>query len=354
MTTRTDALHDALDRLAGYDYIDGPGFACHGPMGAEALSALGHDDLVPAWADTYISRHEAIAAPPTTERIDPRDEHSWRAALGDGVRVSDWSTMFREALWDEPWPAVLGRWVPRLVPGYAGGLAHGLLRVAHAARAMPTDHAPSSLLLDELAKGLAAWAAWFRILPGRPIVRGDLSLDTAIAGLPRPTQPWSPLDAGTFARIEDLPDYPHAVAALQPPPDIDHALSDLSAAFCRAMLANPHALPQGLVHTVTPVAAARALLPHVPDLSTEALYAHLWQVGAAIVIGFTPPAQPGRPSQVDDRTPLRPDEIVARAIEHCDAHVIKFTEACAREHSLRPDPVYLHAAQHVLEHTPPW
>jgi hypothetical protein len=356
MITRTDALHDALDRLAGYDYLDGAGFACHGPMGAEALSALGQDDQVPGWVDDYISRHAPIAAPPaTTDRIDPNDERGWRAALGDFSRVSDWETMFREALWNEPWRAVLRRWAPRLLPGYGGGMTHGLLRVAHAVRAMPAQHAPSGLHLDELAKSLAAWAAWYRELPGgRPTLRGHLGLDGALAGLPRPAGPWTPLEAGTFARLHEVPDYPDAVAALEPPVDTQRGLSDLTAAFCRTMLAHPDAVPQGLVHAVTPVAAARTLLPHLPGASADDLYARLWQVGAAIVVGFTPPARSDRPAPIPGRSPLRPDELVARAVEHRDPHVVKFTEACAREHALVPDPVYLHAAQHVLAHTPPW
>jgi hypothetical protein len=241
------------------------------------------------------------------------------------------------------------------VPGYGGGLTHGLLRVAHAVRGITaTEHAPSGLLLDELAKGLASWAGWFKALPGPPVLRGRLGLDQAIARLPRPAEPWSPLEAGTFTRLGELPGYPDAVAALGRPDTAAEALSDLTAAFCRTMLANPDAVPQGLVHAVTPVAAARALLPYVPDLTTEALYARLWQVGAAIVVGFTPPAPPDGPTPASHRTPLRPDEIVARAIEHRDAHVVKVTEACAREHALRPDVVYLHAARHVLEHTPAW
>lgn len=353
MTTRTDALHEALDRLAGYDYVDGPGFACHGSMGAEALCALGVPDLVPGWVEAYTVRHAPIAAPPARQRIDPEDERDWRAALGDFARVSDWAELFREALWDEPWQAVVARWVLRLLPGYGGGLTHGLLRVSHAVRAMPADHRPPAVLLAELAKGLASWAAWFKPLPGRPTPRGDLGLDRAIARLPRPVEPWSPLEAGTFSRMAELPDYAEAVAALRRPDTIDEALSDLTAAFCRTMLAHPRAFPQGLVHAVTPVAAARALVPHVPDLSIEALHAQLWQVGAAIVVGFTRPAGPAGPACAD-RTPPRPDEIVARAIDHRDPHVVKFTEACAREHALRPDPVYLEAACHVLDHMPPW
>ncbi len=354
MNTRTDALHEALDRLGGYDYIDGVGFACHGTMGAEALSSLGHDDLVPSWVDAYTARNAPIPAPPRTDRIDPADERSWRPALGDLSRVSDWAVMFREALWNEPWPAVVGRWAPRLLPGYGGGLTHGLLRVAHAVRAMPGGHTASSLLLDELAKGLAAWAASYTVLPGTPVLDGDLGPDEAIARLPRPREAWSPIEAGTFSRLNEVAGYPAAVAALGPPADVHEGLSELTAAFCRTMLAYPDALPQGLVHAVTPIAAARSLVPCLPAASVDALYTRAWQVGAAIVVGFTPPPRRDRPTRVPDRAPLRPDELIARAVEHRDTHVVKFTEACAREHALRPDPVYLYAAQHLIERTPPW
>jgi hypothetical protein len=42
------------------------------------------------------------------------------------------------------------------------------------------------------------------------------------------------------------------------------------------------------------------------------------------------------------------DELVDRAVEHGDEHVIKFTEACLHRHALAPLPVYLAAADHVL------
>jgi hypothetical protein len=109
---RADALDDALDRLSAYDYLDGPGMAVHGPMGAEALSTLGHDDLVAAWVEDYKARHDVIAAPPTAGRLDPGNEAGWRAALGDPARLSDWATLFAGQLQDHPWPDVLASWVP--------------------------------------------------------------------------------------------------------------------------------------------------------------------------------------------------------------------------------------------------
>ncbi len=47
-------------------------------------------------------------------------------------------------------------------------------------------------------------------------------------------------------------------------------------------------------------------------------------------------------AEVGDLPPL--DELGARAVEHGDEHVIKFTEACLREYALRPDPRYPAAA----------
>lgn len=360
MTTRTDALDDALDRLAGYAYLDGAGFACHGPMGAEALTALGHDSAVGGWVEAYKSAHAPIEAPPPVAAIDPGQDGSWRPALGDFSRVSDWAEMFHRELQEQPWPAVLRTWLPRLLPGYGGGLTHGLLRTAHGVRALPREGSPSPLALDELAKGLAAWAAWFHPLPGRPEPRGPLPLDQAIARLPRPADPWSPIEAGMFSRLDELAGFPAAVDALEPPGDVDEALSDLTAAMCRILVARPDVVQQGLVHAVTPVAAVRTLLPFVPDGPAERVHAWMWQVDAAIVSGFvaapTPSGEGPRPADAEaeadaEAVPDRGD-LAARAAEHGDPHVVKFTEACLREHARRPDPVYLLAAEALHRRTP--
>src|SRR5687768_4770525 len=108
-----DALDDALDRLAAYDFTDGPGMAVHAPMGAEALATLGYGGEVAGWVEAYKARHEPIAAPAPTGRIDPADPGSWRPALGEPGRLGDWRRLFTERLADEPWPAVVATWVPR-------------------------------------------------------------------------------------------------------------------------------------------------------------------------------------------------------------------------------------------------
>ena len=233
-------------------------------------------------------------------------------------------------------------------------MGHGLLRTAHSVRALPSEGDAPSVLLDEAASGLALWAATFKPLPGHPGLHGTLDLPIAIAKLPRPNPPWSMFEAGGFARLDELPTFPGAVEALGPPDSIDAALSDLTAAFCRTLVLHPDVFPLALVHTITPAAAMRTLLPHVPEITVHAAYAQLWHTSAAIITGFTTHATPIAPSSLPSMPVPHPDEIVARAVEHCDSHALKFADACVQEHRLRPDPAYLVAATHVLEQLPAW
>jgi hypothetical protein len=351
---RQGALNDALERLERYEYLDLPGpFACHGPMGAETLSTLGYDDLVADWVEAYKSRHEPLDPFPTLGRIDPKDEGNWRGALGQVFRANDFAAMFAGELDEEPWQVVVRQWLPRLFEGSAGGLSHGIIRTAHAVRAMPEDGVPSELALRELARALGLWAAVYTTLPGRPVLNGSLGLNNAIAGLPRPSGPWAPIEAGTSSRMGELDGFPDAVEALGRPQVADGALSELSAAFCRLLLETSDLDPIPLVHTVTPIGAARSLLPYLSGLSSEAVYSHLWQVSAAIVCGFTP-ASFGKISKAHDvDETISPAELVARVVEHRDPHVLKFAEVCLSEHWHRSDPVYLIAAEHLLNSTAP-
>lgn len=349
MSPRTDALNSALERFSAYAYLDGPGLAFHGPMGAEALSSLGHDGEVVVWADAYAATHPAVAPPPAGDPIDPTDDRSWRSALGDVARVTDWDLMFTRELAESPIDDVLGLWIPRLASGHAGGLTHGLLRTAHAVRALPDDAAPSSLMVAELAKGLASWAAWYRALPGHPRWRGRLSFREALGHIPRPTREWTPMEAATFARFEELTGFGEAVEAVGPIPDAERSLSDLSAVLCR-VLSTMEPVPIALVHMVTPIAATRTLMARVPALDPNTVLIHMWKVAAGLIASSTRHLVP------DERDPGREEPtteaLVALAVAHGDPHVIKFTEACRREHRIAPDPAYLRAAAGLIAGTP--
>src|SRR5215475_3707157 len=97
-----DAFDEALACLRGTGTEVAGGVAPnHGPMGAEALVALGRDDAVVEWADRYrrnLDFMPASTAPITTE--------TWREGLGVIERSADWVAFFRVQLAEAPWHAV--------------------------------------------------------------------------------------------------------------------------------------------------------------------------------------------------------------------------------------------------------
>src|SRR5688572_13981895 len=107
--------------------------ANHYPMAAEALEALGHPECIPeAWragAAGYAGPALRVAAVTDGAGIDA-------GALGDYGRYGDWLEHFRAELARVPWREVVARWVPRLAPGVSAAIFHGVIRTAHATRAL--------------------------------------------------------------------------------------------------------------------------------------------------------------------------------------------------------------------------
>ena len=215
----TDAVNGALDRLRTTGYYIGDFFANHGPMAAEALAKLGYCDEVDGWLDTNIRHHNYGPLPDPTQPIT-----DWRAALGNRSRGGDWVDLFRRELADKPWREVLRTWWPRLLPGCAGSLTHGLIRAAHAVRSLREAAQPSELQIDELARGLGFWATVFAPVASEP--RGGADLDAAA---------------------------------------VDRALSELTAEYAGHYAATKPSFPIPLIHTITAPAAMRLLLPELPD-----------------------------------------------------------------------------------------
>ena len=65
----------------------GGGMSNHGPMVVEALHALGHDGLIPAWVDVYAPRLE------DGQGGAPISPSGWTDALGNGA-YGDWQATF--------------------------------------------------------------------------------------------------------------------------------------------------------------------------------------------------------------------------------------------------------------------
>ncbi|WP_233478201.1 questin oxidase family protein [Streptomyces mobaraensis] len=348
--TYHDAVNDALERLddLGYERGKGVDLANHGPMGAEALALLGHEDEVAHWVARYrrvMEHHE-----PPSERFPlSADESSWRPALGDFGRAGDWESLFARELAEAHWRDVLARWWPRLLPGLFAGLTHGLIRTAHAVRGLSAaGDRPTPYQHRELARGLAYWAARYTELPGTPRLAGTYTVPAAVAALPRTAED-RPFDAavvgGRFAALGGLPAYGDALEWLAPEEAV-HLLGEMTCQFADVYLGHPEVFPVPLVHGVTAPAAVRLVLPHLPHELHGPTAARLWQVQSAFLLALTTDRRGEGTAAWREEVPELPPtgELAARAAEHGDEHVIKFTEACLREYALRPDLRYLAAA----------
>ncbi len=167
----TEVLLDALDRLRATGPEFGGFLANHGPMAAEALTRIGGSEAVPGWVDRYLPRLDR--APGVVRGISDQD---WPEHLGQVQLFGDWTAYLRRQAAETSWPELLRRWWPRLLPGMAASATHGVIRTAHAVRSLSAaGPVPDPLLVDELAQGLAFWAARYERLPGHP--RGDGTLD---------------------------------------------------------------------------------------------------------------------------------------------------------------------------------
>ncbi|QIS05234.1 DUF4243 domain-containing protein [Nocardia brasiliensis] len=359
MSIYQDAIVDALERLDDLGYersIGGGDLANHGPMGAEALAVLGHGDAVPAWVATYRKAAPHHEPPVPYQRIDGTDEADWRAALGDIGRAGDFEELFLREIADEGWRAVLVRWWPRLLPGPMTGLTHGLIRTAHAVRGLAAAAQPTPVQLRELSRGLGYWAARFvdAARPARLI--GRLPVPAALAAVPRLSEPVrGPQDGLARMRApHSMPGYTDALEVLAAD-HTDRMISEMTANYAGVCVAHSGAgFPVPLLHGVTAPAAARLVLPQLPRELHEPTLAALWQAQVTLLMMVTTDRDGEDTALARAQQAEVPawDELVGRAVDHGDEHVIKFTEACLREHALCPDPRYAWAvdlAQRQIE-----
>ncbi len=155
-----------------------------------------------------------------------------------------------------------------------------------------------------------------------------------------------------------LGEFRSVVESLQVVSDAGYAISRHTAMFARVLLAHSEIRPIPLiqlVHTITAPSVMRNFLPHFPREFGAWAYGRLWQVSAAIVARVAGTLTAGCETAPEIGEPaLEPDDLIDRAIEHRDEHVIKLTEACLREDEIRPDPVYRAAAEAVLHRLRPW
>ncbi|MDX6238287.1 MAG: hypothetical protein QOG10_3102 [Kribbellaceae bacterium] len=210
--------------------------------------------------------------------------------------------------------------------------------------------------MHELARGLAYWVGRYVPLPGDAALQGTRTVGEAVAALPREPLPeirnvTSARDR--FNRIDSFAGYGDALEAVAPL-DPQWLLSEMTSEFAGVYLAHDEVSPVPLIHGVTAPAAVRLVLPHLPGEMDLPTVTGRWQMHVALPLAFTGDNHGEGPLKVDaERAQLPFDELAARATEHGDEHVIKFAEACLREHGLRPDPRYAAAVEVALQRIPP-
>ena len=335
----TDALDDALTVFAATAPEYGPyGFANHGPMATEALAQLGRDDAIAGWVARYRTR--LADAPPPAPR--PLTEAEWPEALGDASRFAEWLALFERELADRPATAVVGEWVPRLLPGAVGGATHGLIRTAHGVRALQQADTPPRRL--EVANGLAYWGSQYQELPGPPLLIGHEGVADALADLPYMPEdaPQEFLISDMVAHVSDIADeFEQAVASLGWAGGPVALLDDLAGGGARAYLRNADGgSPIGLLHAITAPLACEMVLPWLAAEDRAAALGYVWQAVAALHVAY----DVDRKGPLPESSPPSGEELVERALASGDEHAIKLTEAAIRNHARTGDPAVLLAA----------
>jgi hypothetical protein len=356
-----EQLHEAYARLHRYgpefggDEEGNHGLTNHGPMAVEVLLRRGLDVDVERWLDRYVRR---LAELPRAS--NPIAADTWRLALGDHHRLPDWAVWFTSQLRNRPWTDVLAEWWPRLLPGIVAGSTHGVIRVGHAVRALraagaaeapevpEAPEAPEAPgpALEELAHGLAFWAARYRSLPGFSQPAGRMAVNDALDGVAR-IETQTGLLAHRLDRLSTTPGWPESLRALRPvhTVDVPERLADLVDAATRSYLVRGHGSPVLLVHTATAPNAVLHTLPVLPEALWAASFDAAWAAAAAITATYAP-AGPAPRSEV---TPAPRDddpvtEVLHRAADHGDEHVIKFTDTASDAYERSHDPDLLAAA----------
>ena len=287
-TSTSTVLDEAFERMAAASAFELPnGFVNHGPMGVEALAAMGLHDQIDEWA----RRFERVPGPAVAGV--PTPDLDWKAALGDYHLLPEWIGHLQLAIDDHGWQEVVEVWVPRLMPALSTKLFHGAIHVGHVARSL--THADTPARRTELARALGYWAA--RYQPGQSVAHGAREFDG----------------------------------------DLRTAVVAAAAEAARYYLAEPSILN---LHGVTGAMAVELLVDHLPPVAGEAALAQVRAEHAALYRGADAADQVRTAG-------VRADAVACAAASSGDVHAVKLVEACRRGLTVSGDRVFSAAAETV-------
>ncbi|MEV7569397.1 questin oxidase family protein [Streptomyces tanashiensis] len=335
MTDTTGILDEALERLHASGPERNGWLSNHAPMAVEALVRNGRAPAVHRWLDHYAPKLEEL--PPAHL---PVTADTWREALGDPARITDWTRFFSRELADHPWREVLAAWWPRLLPGIAGGATHPVIRTGHAVRTLLAPGAEETApRRAELAHALGYWAARHQPLPPlAPLAAAPTAAAALDAVPPVPEQ-----DGGIQTRLAQLTAFPVWGGATDPD-TAKELLVELVTAATHRYASHGHGEPVMLVHAATAPNAVLRALPALPRELWAPSVAAAWAAAAAVTAAYTP-----REAAPYERTGLTAEEVFERAAAHGDDHTIKFTDTALDV----GDGLALSAAVRSVELNPP-
>jgi len=376
--TGTGQLDEAYQRLHATGPEINGWLSNHGPMGAEAIVRHGHAAELGPWLDGYITRLEEFP-----RGLAPIGD-GWQDALGDPRRIADWTGYFRAELSGQPWRRVLGTWWPRLLPGVVAAATHGVIRTGHAVRALLAD-GEDEPHLTELAHGLAYWAARWQTLPaghqgaaaaaaqgrvraqplapsgdpaaadrtGRTDLSGKLAAVPRMAAVPRLAGQTGGI-RDRLARLPELGGWPDALAGLPAPATPEETRATLTALVDAAALSYlhyGHGNPVMLVHAATAPNAVLRVLPVLDSALWAPSLTAAWAASSALTAIYAPAAPratggglPSGPAGQDQAA-----STFARAVEHGDAHVVKFADTALDVFGRTANPDALAAAHQAAD-----
>ncbi|MGB0922334.1 MAG: questin oxidase family protein [Alphaproteobacteria bacterium] len=333
--TKYDA---ALRQLANCGPDLANGFTSHMPMVVEALCRMDQGDKAETWLEERVDEALPQSNYPKKEAID----EDWAYLLGAEDRFTDWRDHFDQEIAENGWRTVLNIWVARLAPGYMGAATHGILRTAHAARAV--QEGESNIRLDELSQGLALWASTYQALPTSKA--SDVKthpLAEALAAIPMvPEDERQNEGAITHALtvLDDRADFAPIVHMLDLGDDPRETALDLAEALVAIYLSHAKDPLSSIVftHGVTSMAATHGLMALVSTDVAATLLRFAWQgvAGLYATYGESGAAHAEQAAETQD-------QIIHAAVVHGDDHIIKLAEACLGLYALRPNPDFLRA-----------
>jgi hypothetical protein len=353
----TSAMAETLDEAYERLHATGPEFdgflSNHGPMAAEAMVRHGHGDLVGSWLDGYMRRLEEFP-----RGLGPIGS-GWPGALGDLRRVADWTALFGREIGEQPWRQVLNTWWPRLLPGVVAAATHGVIRVGHSVRALLADGDDPSHRA-ELAQGLAYWAARWQTVPG-----GHAAAAAAAAA--GRTQAMTPLESlaavpriaeqsggigDRLVRLGGLPAWPSVLAGFSVPSGPEQVaalLAELVDAATVRYLFYGHGNGVMLVHSATAPSAVLRTLPALDSALWAPSLAAAWAASSALTAVYAPAepalwAQLPEPPAAGQSGEQTASDTFTQAVEHGDAHVIKFADTAVDVFARTGNPDALAAA----------